>query len=452
MSQVTKQKGAASSTPSAFRRWALSRYISHVIGQGALEKARAKAEAARRKDGRRHLVEYFHQIDDGYSHLAVQVLAPLLSRYDVDLVVHLVPATRDANAPEPDLLQRMSRADAVAMAGYYGLGFPEVEALPTPMLTTLAGSILCRMDAGLFAREGGRVSEALWRGDEPALRRMAEEFGAAPAGEVAARLDAGAARRRAIKHYSGAMFHYEGQWYWGVDRLHHLETRLRGLGAARPRAKPVAPRQEVTSQLPEGAKEMTLEYFPSMRSPYTAVSWEPTMELVRASGVKLAMRPVLPMVMRGVPTTFEKGFYIFKDAAREARAFGVDFGGFHDPIGAPVENASGIWMWATERGAGADFYGAFLRAAFAEGVNTNTRAGMRKVVEAAGLDWAEAEPHMKDKGWRSVYEENRLAMYGFGSWGVPSYRLLDRDGAEVLGVWGQDRLWLVSRKLAEHGR
>ena len=46
-------------------------------------------------------------------------------------------------------------------------------------------------------------------------------------------------------------------------------------------------------------------------------------------------------------------------------------------------------------------------------------------------------------------EENRLAMYRFGSWGVPSYRLLDRDGKEVLGVWGQDRLWLVAKKIAE---
>jgi hypothetical protein len=44
-------------------------------------------------------------------------------------------------------------------------------------------------------------------------------------------------------------------------------------------------------------------------------------------------------------------------------------------------------------------------------------------------------------------EENRLAMYDFGSWGVPSFRLLDEAGDEVLALWGQDRLWLFSREI-----
>ena len=38
-------------------------------------------------------------------------------------------------------------------------------------------------------------------------------------------------------------------------------------------------------------------------------------------------------------------------------------------------------------------------------------------------------------------------MYEFDSWGVPSYRLLDRSGATVRALWGQDRLWLVSREI-----
>jgi hypothetical protein len=30
-----------------------------------------------------------------------------------------------------------------------------------------------------------------------------------------------------LKHYGTAMIHFEGEWYWGVSRLHHLEIRLR---------------------------------------------------------------------------------------------------------------------------------------------------------------------------------------------------------------------------------
>ena len=45
------------------------------------------------------------------------------------------------------------------------------------------------------------------------------------------RQSAGNNLRSKLGHYSGAMFYYEGEWYWGVDRLYHLEARLKSLGA-----------------------------------------------------------------------------------------------------------------------------------------------------------------------------------------------------------------------------
>ena len=83
------------------------------------------------------------------------------------------------------------------------------------------------------------------------------------------------------------------------------------------------------------------------------------------------------------------------------------------------------------------------------GVNTNTEGGLRKVVEAAGLDWIAAQAHRQDTAWEALLEENRLAMYRSGLWGVPSFRLLDSTGQAVLAVWGQDRLWLLAKKLCE---
>jgi 2-hydroxychromene-2-carboxylate isomerase len=38
-------------------------------------------------------------------------------------------------------------------------------------------------------------------------------------------------------------------------------------------------------------------------------------------------------------------------------------------------------------------------------------------------------------------------MYNAGLWGVPSFRLLDRQGETQLALWGQDRLWLVAREI-----
>ena len=38
-------------------------------------------------------------------------------------------------------------------------------------------------------------------------------------------------------------------------------------------------------------------------------------------------------------------------------------------------------------------------------------------------------------------------MAEFGTWGVPSFRLLDASGNQVVGLWGQDRLWLFAREI-----
>lgn len=451
MTQITSQKGAASSNPSALKRWVLSRLMTHAISHERQTRQRVRREAGRRKDGRRHVVEYFHQVDDGYSHLAIQTLEALKRTYDIDLLVHLAPALRDDNIPEPDLLQDMSRWDAAAIAPQYGLAFPPALSAPAKPLKNLAVSILAALETDSLVTVGVAVGDCLWRGDRAGLEALAAEHGAAPEATVAAKLKAGAARRAEMKHYSGAMFYYEGEWYWGVDRLSHLEERLRALSALRSEgAGMVAPKPGVAASFPGGASEMTLEYYVSLRSPYTAISWQPTMALARASGIRLEVRPVLPMVMRGVPATFQKAFYVWKDVSREARDLGVEYGNFYDPIGKPIQQGYSLYMWALGQGRSNDFFGAFLKAAFAKGVNTSRRAGMRRVVEMAGLDWSEAQKHLADDTWQDMVEENRRTMYKLGIWGVPSYRLLDRDGKQVLSVWGQDRLWLVSRKIAEH--
>ncbi|MEO0342197.1 MAG: DsbA family protein [Pseudomonadota bacterium] len=451
MSDVTEQKGIASSTPSPLKRWFLSKLMTKVISEKSMNKHRAKREAKRVKEKRSHLVEYFHQVDDGYSHLVLQVLSKLKAQYDIKLQVHLVPALRDANFPEPDLWHKMSLSDARLIAPYYVLSAPQAKSLPSAAHTALASGILCNLSDDDFAEFGPTVSEALWKGDQKALAKLAETHGTVTQAQLDHRITECAARRAKLKHYTGGMFWYEGEWYWGIDRLYHLEERLISLGVKRLGAPNlIAPRPEIAKRYPQGAQEMTLEYYPSLRSPYTAVSWNPTLQLVRNSGVNFVMRPVLPMVMRGVPATLKKAFYVFKDAAREARALGDDdYGQFFDPIGEPIKQGYSLYVWAEAQGKGIAFFGSFLKAAFRRGIDTTKPEGLQKVVEFAGLNWKEAKEHLNDDSWHDILEENRLAMYRFGSWGVPSYRLLDKNGKEVLGVWGQDRLWLVAKKIEE---
>ena len=409
-----------------------------------------KAEQARVKVGATHRVEYFHQVDEGYSFLAAQMLERLAARYDIELHCHLVRGQEGKNAPEPELLAQLARVDSHRIAPGYGLTFPDHPEAPNPDLVQTATEILAAQSHSDFPKVAVRVSEALWRDDADSLAQLAAEFGTVSTAAAAAAVEAGTAKRRELKHYSGAMFYYGGEWYWGVDRLYHLEQRLAALGAdTEPGAPLIAPRPDVDLAGHRDTGHYTLELYASLRSPYTAVIFDRAVAFAAEAGVTLSLRPVLPMVMRGVPATREKGMYIFMDAAREAHAAGVAYGNFFDPIGDPARRCYALYPWAVSQGKGVELFSSFLRHAFQLGVNTNNDRGLRKVVEAAGLDWSEAQAHRADERWQAILEDNRQAMYASGLWGVPSFRLLAPSGDPLLETWGQDRLWLVAHTLRD---
>ncbi|MEM9388177.1 MAG: DsbA family protein [Pseudomonadota bacterium] len=437
--------------PSALRRWLLSKYLSFRFSDEQVTKRRHRAERRRRADSRPHVVEYFHQVDDAYSHLAAQLLARFAARYDVELQCHLVRGPLGDNVLDAQLLLRLARSDSALIAPQYGLSFPASLEAPEETSTTLALSVLASLDSRTLGQHLAAVSEALWHGDTPRLHQHAGALGHASASQVGERLRSGTARRAALKHYSGAMFNYEGEWYWGVDRLHYLEARLAALGAdTTPGEPPLAPCPSVDLGEASDAASLTLEFYPSLRSPYTAIVFDETVALAARAGVRFQVRPVLPMVMRGVPVTLEKGMYIFFDVAREARRRGMRYGHLYDPIGEPVRRCYSLYPWAAEQGLGTALLSSFLHHAFARGVNTNTSKGLRKVVESAGLQWHAAEPRVGKGDWEQVLEDNRLVMYQGGLWGVPSYRLLAPSGDALLQVWGQDRLWLVAREIQRY--
>ncbi|MFT5136569.1 MAG: 2-hydroxychromene-2-carboxylate isomerase [Arenicella sp.] len=450
--QFKEQGGAATMDPKPLRRWMTSKLLTRLSRESRLIDQRAKTERQRIKSGQAHVVEYFHQVDDAYSHLAAQMLKPLLSSYNIRFVYHIVNGPEGANSAEPDLLSSLSRYDSACVASSYGLKFPLDANPPRKSLLTRASQILAAQDFIAFTDCAADVGRALWEDDDAAMLELSQRQGSASIPALEMRIKRGNARRAELKHYSGGMFYYGGEWYWGVDRLYHLEQRLMDLGINKQGGKGILvprPKIDASGDFPN-AKSLTLEVYPSLRSPYTAVCFDLAIKLAQDTGINLVVRPVLPMVMRGVPATREKGMYIFADAAREARAVGVPFGNFYDPIGEPVRRCYSLYPWACEQGKGNQLLSTFLSAAFAQGINTNTKKGLKLVVEKAGLDWAEATAILGKPGWQDLLEENRQAMYEAGLWGVPSFRLLDAKGEQLLALWGQDRLWLVAKEIRRH--
>ena len=453
MSEQVNEKGGASETdPNVVVRWITSKLMTRLFSERRMCAKRAKAESRRKKADAPHRIEYFHQLDDGYSHLAAQLLQSLAQRYDVKLVCHLVNGPEgtpeNKNIPEPDLLSRLSRFDAFHVAPEYGLEFPKHAEPLLPALSARAAEILAAQDSKSFIECAAEVGRAMWAGNDAELEQLAEQYGSVSSEAAEKKQLVGRQRLTELKHYSGAMFYYGGEWYWGVDRLYHLEKRLASVGADRnPGQALLVDRPACEAGPLKDNGSLTLEVFPSLRSPYSAISFDRAVKLARDSGVKLVVRPVLPMIMRGVPATHEKGMYIFMDAAREARVAGTPYGHFSDPIGDPVRRAYSLYPWAEAQGKGAEFISSFLSGAFAQGVNTNRTSGLKTVVEQAGLDWNTAKDLAGKPGWELALEENRQAMYEAGLWGVPSFRLLDQSGKPVLALWGQDRLWLFAREI-----
>jgi 2-hydroxychromene-2-carboxylate isomerase/glutathione S-transferase len=398
---------------------------------------RAVAEQGRRIRRQPHRIRYFHQVDDPYSHLAAQVLSEMVARYDVELEPHLVGPPPDDAAPERRLLESYARKDAADVAPSYGLEFPRLEAAPGAEACLLASRLLAGAAASAgFPEQAPRIGRALWARDDAGLTRAAVE--------------AGSELRRRLGHYLGAMFHYAGEWYWGVDRLWHLERRLQEVGALRSGqpADAIVPRPDYGAAPPVASdRRLRLEYFPSLRSPYSAIAMRRALALPERLPVDLVLRPVLPMVMRGLPVPRAKALYILLDTKREAEDAEVPFGRVCDPLGRPVERGFSLYPWAQREGRGGALLESFTRAAFAEGIDTGEDAGLRVVVERAGLPWEEARRHLDGDDWREELEQNRAALLEHGLWGVPSFRLVGEGGEPDFSTWGQDRIWRVEEEV-----
>jgi 2-hydroxychromene-2-carboxylate isomerase len=345
------------------------------------------------------VVQYFHDESDPYSLLAVQFLPALRERYRIALVTHAVPPPDVSAAPDAARLAAWSRRDAVMLAAAYGL-------------------------QGSPAACGGPVVL-----NSAAMRE-------------------GAALRARLGHYLGATFHFEGEWYWGVDRLHYLEERLTLQGLDRSAgAAPLAPGRDVTLAGPPGiAKGHVLHMFLSFRSPYSYIALPRARALARHYGAELRLRFVLPMVMRGLPVPRAKRIYITLDTKREAERLGLPFGKIVDPVGKGVERGLAVLQRAISLGCGEAFALSFLQGVFAAGFDTASGPGLMALAARAGLGADDVAVALAEESWRGVAEANRAELLASGLWGVPCFRV---DDGET--VWGQDRLWVVEDMLLRAG-
>ena len=391
----------------AFR--SLKSWLMPVISQLFLSRKRLlalreKAEAKRRAQQRPHVLHFFHEPDDPYSLLLAQAIPLLQTKYSVSVAEHLVGPPDDSAAPERDKLKAYSQVDAKRLAQHYGLQWSDISSTSAHPADVDNTSLL-------------------------ESHRLRKKWG----------------------HYLSGVIFYEGEWYWGIDRLHHLEDRLDALGLSKKthlaqggQHSPLffTPQYQSLAHVPEGT---SIDFYFSLRSPYSALSCAKLFPWAKANGVKINLRYVLPMVMRGLQVPAEKRKYISLDAAREAFVQNVPFGRLNDPVGKPTERGLALIPFALMHELAEEFVMSFMQGVWSEGLDAGTDAHLKIIVERCGLHWPAAKDILKsqtnEQHWRAVAEQNRLALFALGLWGVPSFKFEDTV------VWGQDRFWVIEKAL-----
>ena len=401
------------------------------------------ARGRRRMSGMAPTVYYFHQVDDPHSHLAVQKLNQLRQQYALPFITHLVSASADDFKGSAEHFQHWTQQDALAIAKGYGTTL-DITNTPTPEQVYQANSRLSALlNTDTFAAEAYTTGTELWTSGN------LNEIDAARTNDTEIALKNGNALQAKLGHYAGAMFYFDGEWYWGLNRLHLLEQRLIDEGFASANAAPCVTLPEARDTSGLNAKHISLEYFPSLRSPYTAIGHKRVLELIERSGVSVRLRPVMPMLMRGVPAPAAKQRYIITDAAREGRFYGVPLDRIVDPFGDPVKAAFNLYAGADALGQGMEFVTAYLSAAWQRGVDITTTAGLQQVAVEAGIDWQAMVDAAAKADWQTLLNDNLSALTSANLWGVPSFRISGGNNSEPFVCWGQDRIWRVEDEIAQ---
>jgi 2-hydroxychromene-2-carboxylate isomerase len=408
----------------------------------ALSRARQRITNAPRR------LDFYFDIADPMSYLTAQAVARLVAAYPVELGVHVVTPPASDVDPAPTLRTRHSIRDVLQVAEYWNVDFPSRKEADSNLVREVGTALIRDRPGAEQLRAATELTAAMWRGEKKQLGALLLAYGTESSNSVPPVLNARYAELRKAGHYQGAMLAYDGTWYWGIDRLPYLEAALAAdLGITAP---PVVARRPEAERGPLKLSEQPLvcELWFSYRSPYSYLALEQIEAVLAPYGVPLVLRPIAPMVTRGLEVPSIKRMYIVRDAKREADRLGIAFGELCDPLGAGIDHCLAIAHRAAQHGQLMAFSRSAMRGIWAEALDMAEYVDLRQVVERAGMSWDEVHAQLRDPEQTAAAMKAAqahaadLAVYGL--WGVPSLRCGD------FIAWGQDRLPLLADRLRRH--
>lgn len=241
-------------------------------------------------------------------------------------------------------------------------------------------------------------------------------------------------------HYLPASLYFAGDWFVGVDRLFYLEDKLtteglnkEGLSNKYQIKQPKLPNSKAENFLPEH----TLQIYLSLRSPYSYLGFVKARRLAHRYHLKLKIKPVVPLMMRGLKVPLSKQRYIYTDAFREAQAANIKFSTFNDPYGAGIINCYQLFAYIESQGKEEAFIDAAFQAIYVKNLNLAQASVVEALCHQIGIDYQLALAYQEEHDWQVWSDTNLQELSNDGFWGVPCFKF-----GEV-NCWGQDRLFLI---------
>ena len=186
------------------------------------------------------------------------------------------------------------------------------------------------------------------------------------------------------------------EWFWGIDRLMHLERRLISDKLNKSPGQQVIftrthellyMREAGTSRsmgrTAEPSHELVLYW--SFGSPYSQIALRPLFAMADHYGVPVKIKPLVPRYAAYKQRSFAKTLYIVRDAKREATVTGwPEYGRTSGVVGQAQRNAFAGYIVAEKSGKEREYLLQFSHMAWAIGKDFAQEAVMK---EAFAFRW-----------------------------------------------------------------
>lgn len=445
-------------------------------------------------NSKKGICKVFIAIDDPQSYILLQSIIILASKYNINFkLIILIPGLSVWDTNQLEISRLWTLKDCQIFALLYGFDIPiyNNKLKNNYNLVQLTSDLLDLVKKGkttdlIILESVLKLFKLAWSDISVSTSIQPSDFSEAQKST----LNSNSKLLQRLGFYGPGVIEYEGEWYQ-PSRLHHLERRWlnisltddknitllhkvfdsriyfqRELETHTYKQQIGNPRLLLSQQtrleilklstlpqrlhsLPQHHDKKEMNVYYSFRSPYSQLILPRLQNLCEIHGIKLNIRVLMPMVMRGLSVPFAKVKFIALDCAREARLWGLKFGSCCDPInpdGKPVMRALDVFMLAIKHNKQYEFVSSFAELVWGSGVNAGTDEGMKKIVLKAGLNWDEARSMIGapdvEASWRALTSANREYLYAQGMWGVPCVEFGD------VMVWGQDKIWIIEQALA----